>query len=89
MSNGSDGGNWLIDAVLWALGVIVTLLGGASEYNRRKLDKVADRQSQFVTRVELSEIIRRAEDEADLKHQQNLTAMSNLTARIDRVLERM
>lgn len=82
MSDPSGTENWLVEAILWVMGLIVTFVGGSSEYNRRKLAKC-------VTREELATILKESVDENNLKHQQNLNALNNLSLRIDRLLERL
>ena len=82
MSETSGADNWLIEAVLWVIGTVVTFLGGSFEYNRRKLAKC-------VTREELAGLMDKADEESNLKHTQNLNALNNLSLRIDRLLERL
>jgi hypothetical protein len=80
MANG-DSPSWIIEAVIWLLSAL-----GLFEYNRRRVDKIIAKQAEFVTREELAAL--RAENIADanLKHQQNLTAITNLSVRIDTFL---
>lgn len=85
-----------IEGVLGLVGTLLTLIAGFVAYHWKKLDKVIDAQANFVTRVEMLAIVAKAAEDNAQRHAQNISAtqnliemQNNLTARIDRVLERL
>jgi hypothetical protein len=82
-------GNWLLDHILEMYVGINTMIAGALEYMRRRIDAVRDRQGEFVTRAELSEMLENERDDSARKHSDNIRVIENLSQRIDRVLERL
>lgn len=99
MSDARSFPDWVLSAI-GLLTTFVTLVAGALGYHWRRLDRVIENQIHFVTKEELSLIFGRMNDEGDRRHQQNLDGIANLsdrvedsaanlTARIDRVLEKM
>lgn len=76
----------------WFDGVVSLLMlavGYVLNLYRGKVDMLQDNQKSFVTREELAELIRDEKADSDRKHEQNVVSITNLTRRIDRVLERM